>query len=51
MCAEGLEPLGELGRTTDLGWNPKGHIYPNIAQLGGIDKMKGREEISARMMP
>ena len=48
MRAEGLEPLGEPGRTMDLGWNPKGHIYPNIAQPGGIDRTEGREDMSAR---
>ena len=33
---------------TDLRWNPKGRGYPNQARLGGIGKMEGREELSAR---
>ena len=51
MRTEGLDPLGEPGKRTDLGRNPKGRVYPNIAQLGGIDRMEGREEISARRTP
>ena len=51
MRAEGLELLGEPGRIVDLGWNPKEHIYQNIAQLGGIDRMEGSEEMSTRRMP
>ena len=49
--AEGLDPLGEPGRTMDLASNPKGRGYPNIARLGGIDKTEGREEMSARRTP
>ena len=45
MRAEGLEPLGEPGRTMDLAGNPKGRGYPNQARPGGIDRMEGREEI------
>ena len=49
--AEGLDPLGELGRTMDPGRNPKGRVYQNIARPGGIDIMKGREEMSAMRTP
>ena len=35
----------------DLASNPKGRVYPNIARPGGIDKMEGREEMSARRTP
>ena len=51
MCAEGLEPLGELGKRKDLGWNLKGRGYMNQARPGGIDRMEGGEEISARRTP
>ena len=51
MRAEGLDPLGEPGRTKDLGWNPKGHGYTNQARPGGIDRMEGGEEMSARRTP
>ena len=51
MRAEGLEPLGEPGRTTDLAGNPKGRGYPNQARPGGIDRTEGREEMSARRTP
>ena len=51
MRAEGLNPLGEPGKRMDLGRNPKGHVYANIARMEGIDKMEGREEMSARRMP
>ena len=46
MHAEGLDPLGEPGKRTDLVRNPKGRVYPNIAQPGGVDRMEGREEMS-----
>ena len=36
---------------TELGWNPKGRSYLNQARPGEIDKMEGREEMSARRMP
>ena len=49
--AEGLDPLGEPGRTMDLASNPKGRGYPNIARPGGIDKTEGREEMFARRTP
>ena len=51
MRAEGLDPLGELGKGTDLGRNPKGRVYLNIARLGGMDIMEGREEMSTRRAP
>ena len=51
MRAEGLDPLGEPGKRTDLGRNPKGRVYPNIARPGGIDITEGREEMSARRTP
>ena len=51
MQAEGFETLGGPGRTMDLGWNPKGRVYPNIAKPGGIDKMEGREEMPTRRTP
>ena len=35
----------------DLGWNPKGRVYPNIVRPGGIDEMEGREEMFARRTP
>ena len=35
----------------DLASNPKGRVYPNIAQQGGIDKTEGREEMSAKRTP
>ena len=31
MRAEGVDPLGEPGKRTDLGRNPQGRVYPNIA--------------------
>ena len=51
MRTEGFDPLGEPGKKTDLGWNPKRHGYTNIAQLGGIDRTEGREEMSASRTP
>ena len=51
MRAEGLDPLGEPEKRTNLGWNPKGRIYPNIARLGGIDRTEGREEMFASRTP
>ena len=44
-------PARRAEERTDLGWNPKGRSYPNQARLGGIDKMEGREEMSARRTP
>ena len=49
--AEGLDPLGEPGKKKDLGSNPKGRDYPNIARPGGLDRTEGREEMSARRTP
>ena len=51
MRAEGLDLLGEPGKRKDLGSNPKGRDYPNIARPGGIDRTEGREEMSARRTP
>ena len=48
---EGLDPVGEAGERMNLGWNPKGRVYPNIARPGGIDRTEGREEMSARRTP
>ena len=48
MRAEGLDPLGEPGKRTDLDKNPKGRVYMNIAQLGGIDRLEAREKMSTR---
>ena len=48
MHAEGLDLLGEPRKRTDLGWNPKRRVYPNRVRLGGIDRMEGREKMSAR---
>ena len=44
-------PARRAGERTELGWNPKGHGYPNQARPGGIDKMEGREEMFARRTP
>ena len=51
MHAEGLDPLGEPGKRTDLGSNPKGRGYTNQARPGGIDRTEGGEEMSARRTP
>ena len=40
---EGLDPLGELGMVLRNGWNPKQRGYPNIAQLGGIERREGKK--------
>ena len=48
---KGSTPLGELGKRTNLGRNPKGRLYPNIARPGGIDITEGKEEMSARRTP
>ena len=51
MHAKGFDPLGTQRKRMDLGRNAKGHVYKNIVRPGEIDKMEGREEMSARRTP
>ena len=55
MRTEGLEPLGEPGRTMDLASNPKVRDYPNIARdtkwqaptAGTRHRKRGKRETDA----